>query len=112
MKKTLLVAVTALFGTACFASTSSSPLTVCATVAVQGENWDKLLDEYEQFVNKYISTMKKAQNGDMSAYADLATIAAKAEKLQAKLEKAEDDMTTAQAARYAKITEKMTKALM
>ena len=39
-------------------------------------------------------------------------LAEKAQKLADKLEKAEDEMTTAQLKRYAKITEKMSKALL
>ena len=78
---------------------------------VAGDDWDKILNEYEKYVDQYIKTYKKAMNGDTSAMTENLKIAEKAQKLAEKLENAEDEMTTAQLKRYAKITEKMTKAL-
>ena len=79
---------------------------------VAGDNWDMVLDEYEKYVDQYIKTYKKAMSGDMSAMSEYVKLAEKAQKLADKLEKAEDEMTTAQLKRYAKITEKMSKALL
>lgn len=73
-------------------------------------NWDKVLDEYESYVNQYIVLMKKAQNGDMSAINEYAEMLEKAESFADKLENADDAMTPAQMARYTKITAKMTQA--
>ena len=50
-------------------------------------------------------------NGDMSAMAEYANLAAKAQKIADKLEKAKGEMTTAQTQRYLKIVKKMTDAL-
>lgn len=75
-----------------------------------GSNWDKILDDYEEFVNKYIKLAKKAQNGDMSAITEYAKILEKAQSLSEKLEKAKSDLTVKQANRYAKISLKMLEA--
>lgn len=75
-----------------------------------GSDWDKILDDYEEFVNKYIKLAKKAQNGDMSAITEYAKILEKAQSLSEKLEKAKSDLTVKQANRYAKISLKMLEA--
>ena len=74
------------------------------------EDWDALLDSYEKFVDKYISYMKKAASGDLSAISEYTSLMEKAEEIGDKLDKAGDDLSTSQMARYMKINEKMTKA--
>ena len=76
------------------------------------ENWDAVLDSYENYVNQYIKLMKKAQAGDVSAVAEYASMMEKAEDLSNKLEKAEDSLSSAQLARYTKITQKLASAAM
>ena len=73
-------------------------------------SWDSVLDEYERFVDKYISLLKKAQNGDISALTEYMSYLERAEALSEKLSNAGDDMTTAQMNRYMKILQKMTNA--
>ena len=85
---------------------------VSSETVLTADDWDKVLDEYEKYVNQYIKTYKKAMNGDMSAMADYAKLLEKAQKLSAKLEKAKGQMTDAQLKRYMKITQKMTEGLM
>ncbi len=55
------------------------------------KNWDKLLEDYEKYVNQYIKFYKKAQNGNMSALQEYPNLLKKAEKLQRSLEKAKND---------------------
>ena len=76
-------------------------------------DWDKILDDFEKQVDQYVKTVKKMQSGDLSAAIELEKIAKKVEKLADKLEEADDDdeLTVAQAKRYLKIYEKMTKVL-
>lgn len=74
------------------------------------QDWDALLDTYEQFVDKYISYVKKASKGDMSAMAEYAALMEKAQKLSEKMEDAENEMSTSQWTRYMKITNKMATA--
>ena len=57
-----------------------------------GSDQDKILDDYEEFVNKYIKLAQKAQNGDMSAITEYAKILEKAQSLGEKLEKVKSDL--------------------
>ena len=95
----------------CFTTSAGVVPTQNATEIFAGDNIDKLLDEYEKYVDQYIKVYKKAQNGDLSALTEYVKLAEKAQKLSDKLEKAEDEMSVAQMKRYAKITEKMLKAI-
>ena len=101
-----------LMGGFCTTASALEANNTVKTEIVAGDNWDKILDEYEKYVDQYIKTYKKAMNGDMSAMSEYVKLAEKAQKLADKLENAEDGMTTAQLKRYAKITEKMSKALL
>ena len=74
------------------------------------EDWDSMLDSYEQYVNKYIALLKKASNGDMTAMAEYAGLMQKAQELSDKISGAQGDMSASQWARYMKITTKMTTA--
>ena len=93
------------------AATSTATATATASAKKSSsENWDKVLDSYEKYVNKYIATLKKASNGDPTAMAEYASLLKEAEKLNKKLQKAQGSMTAAQLARYEKITMKMANA--
>lgn len=74
------------------------------------EDWDALLDSYDQYVTKYISFVKKAAKGDMSAVAEYPALMEKAEEYGNRLENAKSDLSAAQWARYMKITQKMASA--
>ena len=74
------------------------------------QNWDALLNSYEQYVDKYISYMKKAAKGDMSALSEYPALMEKAQEFSEKMENAQGDMSASQWARYMKITNKMTQA--
>lgn len=76
------------------------------------QDWDELLSSYEQYVDKYISYMKKAANGDMSALSEYPALMEKAQEFSDKMSNAQGDMSTAQWARYMKITNKMTSAAL
>lgn len=80
-------------------------------VSTASSDWDKLLDEYEKYVDQYVKTYKKAMNGDMAAMAEYAKLAEKAQKLSSQLEKAKGEMTAAQLNRYLKITKKLASAV-
>ncbi len=74
------------------------------------EDWDALLKSYEQYVDKYITYVKKASKGDMSALKEYPSLMEKAEEFGNKMEKAQDDMSASQWAKYMKITQKMLSA--
>lgn len=73
---------------------------------------DALLDDYEQYVDKYIKFYKKAMNGDMSAMSEYVDLLEKAETLSEELNNARNDMTSTQMNRYLKITNKMSEAII
>lgn len=101
-----------LMGGFCTTSSAMETQTTARTEIVAGDNWDKLLNEYEKYVDQYIKTYKKAMKGDMSAMSEYVKLAEKAQKLADKLDKAKGEMTDAQMKRYLKITNKMTEALL
>ena len=74
------------------------------------QDWDALLNSYEQYVDKYISYMKKAAKGDMSALSEYPALMEKAQEFSSKMEGAKGDMSASQWARYIKITNRMTQA--
>ena len=92
-------------------STSSSSYKSSSSKS-SSKNWNKVLDEYEKFVDQYIKTYKKAMNGDLSAMGEYARLLEKAEALEDDLANAEDELTTAQMNRYMKITEKLSNAIL
>lgn len=77
-----------------------------------GNNWDSVLNEYENFVDQYIKLYKKAMDGDMDALAEYTSYLEKINALADNLDAAEGTMTTTQMNRYFKITEKMTNAIL
>ena len=79
---------------------------------VAGDDWDKVLNEYEKYVDQYIKTYKKAMNGDMSAMSEYVKLAEQAQKLSDKIEKAKGELTDAQMKRYLKTTKKLNDALL
>lgn len=74
------------------------------------EDWDELLQSYEQYVNKYIVYMKKAAKGDVTALAEYPGLMKKAQEFAEKLDAARGEMSASQLARYTKINMKMLKA--
>ena len=83
-----------------------------ASASSGGEDWDKILDEYEKYCDKTLALIKKAQAGDVSAMTEYASLLESAQSLQEKLENAGSDLSAAQAARLQKIAAKMAKAAM
>lgn len=74
------------------------------------EDWDELLESYEEYVDKYISYLKKASKGDMDALSEYPALMEKAQELSEKIQKTQSDMPATQWARYNKISMKMLKA--
>ena len=74
------------------------------------ENFDEWLNEYEEYYNCYISLLKKASKGDMSAIAEYTKMWQKALAMSNKMEKVKGDLTPAQLARFQKIQAKLMKA--
>ena len=49
------------------------------------ENWDKVLDDYESYVDSYLKLYKKAMDGDASAMSEYINMLDKAQSFQRKL---------------------------
>ena len=77
----------------------------------EDNNLDELLDKYEEYYDTYISLMKKAKNGDMSAVVEYGKYIKKSQELSKKIEQAKGDLTTSQLARFQKIQMKLMKAM-
>ena len=71
---------------------------------------EELLDSYEDFVDEYISYLKKAANGDMTALEQYPDVMQKAKDLDDKLKTKKGSLSSEQLKRYLEITNKMTKA--
>lgn len=89
---------------------SSDDEDVSSSNSSSSKNWDDILNSYEQYVDKYISCMKKVANGDMAAMSEYQSLLEKAEEFGDQLDSAQSDMTSAQLSRYMKITQKMMSA--
>ncbi len=90
-------------------SSSDSEDEVASSNTSSGEDWDSVLDSYESYVNKYVSLMKKANAGDASAMSEYPSMMQEAQELSEKLSNAQGELSSAQVARYLKITKKMSK---
>jgi len=75
------------------------------------KDWDTVLKNYEEFVDKYIDMVKKAQKGDVSAMMEYVTYMEKASDLAIKLETAYDELTPAQMAKFLKLQTKLANAV-
>lgn len=75
------------------------------------DEWDAVLDEYEEYMDSYIKMYKKAQAGDMDAMTEYVTLLEKAESFQNKLDNAKSDLSVAQMNRFSKIISKMASAM-
>lgn len=58
----------------------------------EDNNLDELLDKYEEYYDTYISLMKKAKNGDMSAVVEYGKYLKKSQELSKKIEQAKGDL--------------------
>lgn len=74
-------------------------------------DYDKWLDEYEEYFNTMSKYYKKIKNGDQSAYADYVKVLQKFNSLTDKLHGAENDMTPAQMARMSRIIQKFSQEM-
>ncbi|MRM83106.1 DUF6591 domain-containing protein [Riemerella anatipestifer] len=76
------------------------------------ENYDKVLDDYEAYVDKYLVFLKKANKGDMSAMQEYPALMEKAQDLEKSLKDAENQqsLSASQMKRMVKIQTKMLNA--
>lgn len=75
-----------------------------------GEDWDSLLDSYEEYVDMYVSLLKKASSGDLSAVSEYTSYMSKAQEVSQKMADATSKLSPAQLSRFNKINQKMLQA--
>lgn len=74
------------------------------------EDWDALLDSYEDYVDSYISLLKKANAGDLDALSEYPSFLQKAQEMGEKMSNASGDLSVSQLNRYNQINQKMLNA--
>lgn len=72
------------------------------------EDWDALLDTYDEYATEMISYMKKISQGDQSVLIDYNDLMDKAKELNQKMSGAQGNMTQEQWNRYIEITKRFT----
>ncbi len=110
MKKILFVALFAVTTTTSFATNYNVGEPVIASVNAVNDEVDDMIASYSKYVDKYIATMKKVKEGDVTAMGSYAKLLKQAQDLQAKIDKVKDDMTEAQLAKFQKVMLKLAKA--
>lgn len=77
------------------------------------ENWDKMLDDYDEYVTSYVKLYKKAMKGDNNALSEYPAMMEKATDLQESMTNAQNDnqLSQIQLTRMAKIQGKMLAAM-
>lgn len=73
-------------------------------------DYDAILDKYEEYCNEYIKLIKKSANGDISALAEYQEFMEKAQELEQKFGDGMNELTPAQLTRFNKIHAKVLKA--
>lgn len=91
------------------AISSANNFVSTSQVTATANDMDKWLDEYESYVNNYITLMKKVQAGDPTAIIEYAKLYKQCISLQTKLNKNKSTMTVAQMNRFNKINQKLLK---
>lgn len=79
----------------------------------ESENYDKMLDDYDEYMTEYIKFYKKAMKGDTNAMTEYAAIMGKMTELQESMEEAKgtNQITPEQIDRMLKIQTKMANAM-
>ena len=81
-----------------------------STTSSGDSSWDELLVSYEKYIDQYITFLKKANAGDVSAMSQYPSMMAKAADLQEKIMNASDDLSIAQMNKFNKLQAKMINA--
>jgi len=79
----------------------------------ESKNWDKFLEDYEDYVDSYLKLYEKAKKGDQSAVAEYPALMQKANDLQQSITEAQQDnkLSAEQLTKFANIQNKMLQAI-
>jgi len=93
-------------------SSSSAPAPAASSgTSTNNVDIDKLLADYEKFVNDYAALMKKVANKDLTALADVQKFTTQLQQWADRMENiSESDFTAAQAQKMQEISAKLTSA--
>jgi hypothetical protein len=93
-------------------SENSSTEDTESTVSSGNEDWDKALEDYENYVDEYIKFLKKANKGDMTAMTQYPALMQKAQEMEKSLgsAQADNDLSPEQIEKMMNIQTKMMKA--
>jgi hypothetical protein len=75
------------------------------------EDWDKILNDYDDYTNQYISLLKKSKNNDASAISEYPAMMEKANELGNSLQKGKNQLSTSQMNRMVQIQTKLMTAV-
>jgi hypothetical protein len=94
-------------------TTEESTLENSENTSTGSEDYDKMLDDYEEYVIQYGKLYKKAIKGDASAMAEYPALMEKATEFQKSMEEAQgnDQLSMNQITRMSEIQTKMLKAM-
>ena len=73
-------------------------------------DWDRLLDSYEKYVDKYIAVIRKINSGDASVANEYASLLMQAQDLDKRIRDCSGDLSAAQLSRYQRINNKLLQA--
>jgi hypothetical protein len=92
-------------------TSSSTPTSSSTSSSAKKTDWDKLLDDYEEYMNESVEITKKMMSGDMTVVTRLTTLTEQVQELADQLEDASSELSTAQMTRLSQIAEKAANAL-
>jgi len=76
---------------------------------IEGSDFDKLLDDYEDYMDKYSKIVEKAKNGDKTALTDQQRLTGELQQIVEGIQNANGAMTAKQLVRMTAIQAKMLK---
>lgn len=80
------------------------------TTSKGSTDFDEWLTAYEDYVDKYISLLKRVKAGDMEVMSEYASMMESVQELNSKIGAVSSDLTASQVARYQRINNKLMKA--
>ena len=83
-----------------------------SNASMSDDNFNQMMDDYEDYIDEYIKFYKKAMNGDLTALSNYPKMLEKAEAMDKSMSAAQGDMTAKQVARFLKIQLKLTNAAL
>jgi len=81
-------------------------------LVVTTEDWDQVLENYEEYIEEYITLLKKTKDGDTSVMTEYMQVMEKANKLSEKMKNAGNEMTPKQMKKLMNLQNKLSNAAL